>query len=61
LTAKITDPNDADKFTMVYAPDCYFLTGSIAWSDASKFIDGPISGGISDASKLVIVPSDVVN
>ena len=53
IRANITDPNDSTKFQKVYLKDCYFLNFDMSIpGGASKVIEGPMSVGIKDASKL---------
>ncbi len=49
----MTDPVDETKFIKYFLPDCYFTDFDISIpGGADKVIEGPISGGIKDASKI---------
>lgn len=57
LTATCKHPTDDTKYVDIFVPDAFLTSGDIAFGDAAKAIDGPTSGSVKDASKVVIAYS----
>ena len=54
LTATCKHPTDPTKYVDVFVPDAFLTSGEITFGDASKVIEGPTSGSVKDASKVII-------
>jgi len=53
VTVRAADPTDDTKYIDWLIPDCYFMDFSMNIpGGADKVIEGPISGGVKDASKI---------